>query len=217
MAIAAAFVGGLFSFISPCVLPLVPSFIIYLTGVSLKDQQTHRLRAFLHALFFVLGFSLVFVALGAAASLFGQLFYLNRAVIRISGGLLIIFLGLFIMGALRLPFLNFERRLNLKNKPVGYFGSLLVGVTFSAAWTPCVGPILASVLALASAEKTVGAGVVLLSFYALGLGLPFLLSALALDLFLAWFKKLERLMAVVNFISGAFLIILGIWLLRGGF
>ena len=217
MEIAAAFVGGLLSFLSPCVLPLVPSFIIYLTGVSLKDQEAYRTQAFFHALFFVLGFSLVFVALGAAASLFGQLFYLNRAVIRLAGGVLIIFLGLFVMGALRFPFLDFEKRLNLKNKPVGYLGSLLIGVTFSAAWTPCVGPILASILALASASKTVGAGAVMLLFYALGLGIPFLLSALALDLFLAWFKKLEKLMAVVNFISGAFLLGLGIWLLRGGF
>lgn len=215
---ALCFVAGLLSFLSPCVLPLLPSYVSYITGISF-DELTHssdrgRLRriTLLNSLMFVLGFSVVFISLGASATVIGKLLGNHVDILRKVGGGFIILLGLYMVGLLKLKFLSQERRFSLGNKPTGYLGSALVGVAFAAGWTPCIGPILSSVLVYASTYDTVGKGVFLLSIYSLGLGLPFLLTALAINAFLLYFRRISRYIRFVNFCSGLLLIFIGILL-----
>ncbi|MCX5751317.1 MAG: cytochrome c biogenesis protein CcdA [Candidatus Saganbacteria bacterium] len=216
-----AFGAGVLTFFSPCVLPLIPSYILYAAGITFKDFSERsnaiqvRKQTIIHSLFFVLGFSLIFVSLGAAVTLIGQFVFGFREIIRILGGIVLILLGLYIMDILKLPFLNVEAKMRLDNKPAGYLGSFLVGITFAAAWVPCVGPILGSILVMASVEKTVLAGIILLAAYSLGLGLPFLLTALFLNSALVYFKGLSKYMHAIKVISGIFVVIIGILALRG--
>jgi cytochrome c-type biogenesis protein len=212
-----AFTGGLLSFLSPCVLPLVPSYLGFLTGMTAEEMQVNRRHAFLHALWFVAGFSVIFIALGATASALGALLQQYQVWIGRVGGVVIIIFGLYLLGVLRPAFLMRERRLQLAEKPLGYVGSAFVGVAFGAAWTPCIGPILGGILTLAAARSSVAEGTVLLAVYALGLAVPFLLTALALDRFLAWFQRFRRYIGWVERIAGALLIILGILLVTDRF
>ncbi len=215
--IGLAFLAGLFSFLSPCVLPLVPSYLAFVTGMSLEDleQGVNRKTTLVHAVLFVVGFSAIFVLLGAGASFLGQFFRLYRVWIERIGGGVIIVLGLHLAGVLRLTPLLRERRVHLANKPAGYLGTLGVGVAFGAGWTPCLGPILGAILTYGFAQDTMWAGVGLLSVYSLGLAVPFLLAALALDRFLLAFQGFRRWMPVVEKASGALLVLLGILLLTG--
>jgi cytochrome c-type biogenesis protein len=217
--IAIAFTAGLLSFLSPCVLPLVPSYLTFVTGMSLEDLQegVNRRATFIHSVLFVLGFSLIFVLLGAAASFLGQFFRYYEAWIARVGGVIIIVLGLHLAGVLRLTPLMRERRVHLADKPVGYLGTLGVGVAFGAGWTPCIGPILGAILTYGFSQDTMWAGVGLLSVYSLGLAVPFLLAALALDWFLQVFKRFRRWIPVVEKASGVLLIVLGLLLLTGRF
>jgi cytochrome c-type biogenesis protein len=214
-----AFSAGLLSFVSPCVLPLVPSYITYITGVSFKDlsegESTRRLRwlTVSHSLLFISGFSLIFVLMGASASYLGQVLVQYQSWIMKVGGVLIIILGIHFTGLISIPFLQMERRFELKKKPFGYVGSFLVGVVFAAGWTPCVGPILSTILLYASTTKSFMTGVVLLAFYSLGLGVPFFIASLAINSFLSAFNKIKRYLRVVTIVSGVFLIIIGILLL----
>jgi len=218
-----AFTAGVLSFFSPCVFPLIPSYIIYITGITLKDFSESgdrgrvRKETVVNSLLFIFGFSLVFVSLGAAASLIGQLLFQYRDVIRIVGGVIIIIFGLYITGAFRLSFLDLERRFHLKVKPAGYFGSFLVGITFAAAWIPCIGPILGSILILAGTTRTLHSGISLLIFYSLGLGLPFFITSLVLNSALVYFKRIEKYMGLIAKISGIFLALIGILLLTNHF
>ncbi len=223
LSLAVAFTAGLLSFLSPCVLPLIPSYVGFLTGMSMDELQTasvggaRRGTTVLHGLWFVAGFTLVFVLLGAAASALGGLLrdyqdWLGRA-----GGVLLIALGLYLLGVLRPAFLLRERRIALARKPLGYFGSGVVGFTFGAAWTPCIGPILGGILTLAATQAGLGRGVALLLFYAIGLAVPFLITALALDRFLVWFQRFRPYIVWVDRVAGGMLILLGLLLITDNF
>jgi cytochrome c-type biogenesis protein len=212
-----AFVAGLLSFLSPCVLPLIPSYVGFLTGLTLEELDRRRGTALLHALWFVAGFSAIFIALGATASALGVLLLHAQVWIGRVGGVVVILFGLYLFGVLRPGFLARERKLHLSRKPLGYLGSAFVGVTFGAAWTPCIGPILGAILTLAAAQASVGHGAALLTAYALGLALPFVATALALDRFLAWFQRFRPHLAWVERIAGVLLILLGLLLLTDRF
>lgn len=205
------------SFLSPCVLPLVPSYLSFVTGMSLEDLQggVDRRATFMHSLLFVLGFSIIFIALGASASFLGSFLYNYKVWIARVGGAVIIVLGLHLTGVFKIAPLLRERRVHVNDKPAGYLGTIGVGAAFGAGWTPCIGPILGSILGLASTQDTVWAGVSLLSVYSLGLAIPFLISALALDLFLSAFSRFRRFLPAVEKGAGVMLIILGLLLVTG--
>ena len=224
LSLAVAFGGGLFSFLSPCVLPLFPSYLSFITGMSLEDLQdvdgqdgAGRGRVLGHSLAFVLGFSMVFIALGASFSALGQALIDYRDLIRQLGGALIIVFGFYTAGLLRLSWLGRSRALTLRSKPAGLLGSWLVGVTFAIGWTPCVGPILGSILSLAGTAETVGTGVTLLGAYSAGLALPFVVSSLALGAFLATFRRFRPWIPVVERTAGVLLVIVGVLVLTNYF
>jgi len=218
-----AFFAGILSFISPCILPLIPSYITYITGVSFKDltderpKTRMRLATISHSFLFILGFSTVFTLMGASASYLGQLLVRYQDWIMRIGGVLIILVGIQFTGIIRLPFLQAEKRFELRKKPIGYVGSFLVGIIFAAGWTPCVGPILSTILVYASTTKKFTTGIVLLASYSAGLGVPFFLSSLAFNSFLGAFEKMRRYMRVITVVSGLFLITIGILLLTNTF
>ena len=214
-----ALTAGIFSFLSPCVLPLVPSYLTFVTGMSLEDLQegVDRKATLIHSVLFVSGFSLIFILLGASASFLGQFFKAYELWIARIGGVVIIALGLHLAGVFRLLPLMQEKRLHLANKPAGYLGTLGVGMAFGAGWTPCIGPVLGAILTYGFSQDTMWAGVGLLAVYSLGLAIPFLVAALALDWFLGAFKRFRKWIPVVEKASGILLIILGILLLTGSF
>ena len=213
--VAVAFGAGLFSFLSPCVLPLFPSYLSFITGMSLDRLATDatagsRRRVMLHSLAFIVGFSLVFITLGASFSAAGQFLLDYREWIRMGGGLLIIVFGLYIAGVLRVGIFSRTRQLQLKTKPAGFLGTFAVGVTFAIGWTPCVGPILGSILSLAGTAETVGTGVRLLLAYSAGLAVPFFLSSIALGGFLKFFKRYRSAMPIAERVAGVFLVVIGL-------
>ena len=214
-----AFTAGIFSFLSPCVLPLVPSYLTFVTGMSLEDLQegVDRRTTFTHSLLFVLGFSSIFILLGASASFLGQFFRAYEVWITRIGGVVIVLLGMHLAGLFRMTPLLREKRLHLNDKPAGYLGTLGVGVAFGAGWTPCIGPALGAILTYGMAQDTMWAGVGLLTVYSLGLAIPFLLASLALDWFLQTFQKFRAWIPIVEKASGVLLILLGILLLTGQF
>lgn len=214
---ALAFVAGLLSFLSPCVLPLVPSYVGFLTGLTLDELDLRRGTALLHAVWFVAGFSAIFIALGATASALGVLLLHSQVWIGRVGGVVVVLFGLYLLGVLRPGFLMREHKLHLARKPLGYLGSAFVGVTFGAAWTPCIGPLLGAILTLAAAQASVGHGAALLTVYSLGLAVPFVATAFALDRFLVWFQRFRPHVAWVERIAGALLILLGLLLLSDRF
>ncbi|HEX5020185.1 MAG TPA: cytochrome c biogenesis protein CcdA [Candidatus Binatia bacterium] len=210
-----AFAAGVFSFLSPCVLPLIPSYLSFVSGVSLDEMRSEqgRSRVVLNSLAFIIGFSLVFISLGASASFLGGLFLSYRNAIRIVGGIFIVLVGLYLVGAFKVAALERYLQFDLKDKPAGYLGSVLVGITFAVAWTPCVGPILGATLALASTSGEVSRGTFLLSSYAAGLALPFFLSALAINSFLQFSQRMRRHIKAIHVAGGILLIIAGILLI----
>jgi cytochrome c-type biogenesis protein len=218
-----AFTAGILSFVSPCVLPLVPSYITYITGVSFKEFTDANIRprirwaTMLHSTLFISGFSTVFILMGASASYLGQVLIEYQSWIMKGGGVLIIILGIHFTGIINLPFLQMEKRFELRKKPLGYLGSFLVGVVFAAGWTPCIGPILSTILIYASTSKDSTTGVYLLTVYSMGLGIPFFLSSLALSTFLSAFERIKRHMRWITLISGIFLILIGILFLTDTF
>ncbi len=217
--ITIAFGAGVLSFLSPCVLPLVPSYLSFVTGMSLEDLQegVDRRATLLHSVLFVSGFTGIFLILGASASFLGQFFRLYETWIARLGGLLIIVLGLHLAGVLKLAPLMRERRVHLHDKPAGYLGTLGVGAVFGAGWTPCMGPVLGAILTFAASQEQFWSGVSLLFVYSLGLAVPFLLSALALDAFLRVFARFRRFLPIVQVASGVLLVFLGVLLLTGTF
>ncbi|WP_131927743.1 cytochrome c biogenesis CcdA family protein [Effusibacillus lacus] len=207
-----AFAAGILSFLSPCCLPLYPSYISYITGISYDQMQGERDRfrirrtALLHSFFFVLGFSIIFIALGASAGLIGQLFNEYKDLIRQIGGIIIIVMGLFLAGIIKWEYLMKERKFHLRNKPAGYLGSVLVGITFSAGWTPCIGPILTAVISLAATDPVNSAW--LMVAYSLGFAIPFLILAYSLGS-VRWLLKYSGTIAKIG---GYVMIIMGILL-----
>lgn len=212
-----AFGAGLLSFLSPCVLPLIPSYVTFITGLSLEDVQKSRRAALIHALLFVLGFTLIFLALGATATALGQLLGYQRVWITRVGGVLIIVFGLYMLGVFNISFFSQERRVHIANKPIGYLGTLLVGVAFGAGWTPCIGPILGSILTYAASSADLSRGIWLLLAYSLGLAVPFLLSAVAVERFLDFFSRMKRQMGWITKTSGVLMIAIGILMVTNYF
>jgi cytochrome c-type biogenesis protein len=212
-----AFTAGLLSFLSPCVLPLVPSYLGFLTGMSLPETGGRRWTALLHALLFVAGFSLVFILLGASATALGRALNYYQIWLQRLGGIIVIGFGLVSLGALAPGLLTRERRLHLERKPVGYLGSALVGMAFAAGWTPCIGPVLGGILGLAATTTDLSRGMLLLGFYSAGLALPFVVAAVALESFLEWFQRFRRFLPWVMRASGILLVLVGILLVSGEF
>ena len=212
-----AFAAGLLSFLSPCVLPLVPSYIGFLTGMSLQEMTGRRRVALGHALLFVLGFSLVFVLLGASATALGRALNYYQLWLQRIGGVLIIGFGLVCLGAIKVGFLSQERRVQVEQKPVGYLGSALVGMAFGAGWTPCIGPVLGAILGLAATSQDLTRGMLLLGAYSAGLAVPFLVAAVALDSFLEWFQRFRQYLPWVMRVSGILLVFVGVLMVTGEF
>ncbi|MET0516925.1 MAG: cytochrome c biogenesis protein CcdA [Nitrospiraceae bacterium] len=213
-----AFLAGLLSFASPCVLPLVPSYLMYITGLSLEQlnnpTERGRLRRSIAAnsCLFIAGFALVFIAFGASASAVGRLLTDHQDLIRKVGAGVMILFGLHLMGIFTLSFLMAEKRVHLRTRPAGYLGSIVIGATFAAGWTPCVGPVLGTMLLYASTTDTLADGVTLLAFYSLGLGLPLFAAAMGLDRCLTYFRLAGPYLGAVSKVSGAVLIIFGLLL-----
>ena len=216
ISLIAAFSAGLLSFVSPCVLPLVPSYISYITGLSVEqltdasERVKFKKAIVLNSLLFIAGFSSVFIAFGASASLLGQVLITYQDHSRRFGGVLIVVFGLYLLGILNLSFLKMEHRFQFRSRPAGYLGSFLIGVAFAAGWTPCVGPVLGSILLYASTTDSLVSGVVLLTSYSLGLGLPLFLTALGVDRFLAYFKQARAYLWGVSTVSGVLLVVVGV-------
>jgi cytochrome c-type biogenesis protein len=216
---ALAFFAGMLSFHSPCVLPMIPAYVSLITGLSLEELQnrSHIFSGLGRMLAFVLGFSTIFMAMGASTSFLGRLFLEYQDYIRIAGGILTIIFGLFIAGFIRLDFLMRERRFDLSRSPVGYLGLFLLGMGFSAGWTPCTGPILGSILLYTGAAASASQGIALLAVYSAGFALPFILSPLAMNLFLKYIVRIRGLMRIITIASGLVLIAFGIILLTDSF
>lgn len=214
--------AGLVSFLSPCVLPLVPPYLGYLGGTTI-DQVTAEeglearvwRRVVLASVFFVLGFTTVFVGLGAGASVFGQLIQTYRAELSFIAGAIIILFGLHFLGVLRIPLLYSEARYHGSARGASYLGAYIIGLAFAFGWTPCVGPILSTVLLLAANEASLGSGVALLLVYSLGLGIPFILAAVAIRPFLSFMKRFKRHLGTVEKVMGVLLVLTGILFLTG--
>jgi cytochrome c-type biogenesis protein len=217
--IFAAFIAGVLSFVSPCVLPLIPGYLSYISGLSLDEMQgagqaeagaAARRRVIIASVFFVLGFSLVFVSLGAAASVVGEFLRERLRLLSKVAGVIVILFGLHTMGVLRIGWLYSEKRVQVQQKPTGAIGAFLVGIAFAFGWTPCIGPILAGILAIAAAQDTIGKGVQLLAVYSLGLGVPFLLTAVAIDRFFTAFARIRRYYHAIEVTSGLLLVVIGV-------
>ena len=222
LSIGFAFLAGLLSFLSPCVLPLVPSYVTYVTGMTLTELTTGgrrdaRRRAALHAGLFVLGFGPVFIALGATATILGATLRRALPLLQQLGGVVIGAFGLYLLGLLRLPFLMGERRVHLASKPAGLAGTVIAGVAFGAGWTPCVGPVLASILVYAGTQATMGKGLLLLMAYTLGLGVPFFAAAVGFNWYLVRARHLTRWLRPIERVSGALMLLVGILLFTGHF
>jgi cytochrome c-type biogenesis protein len=215
--ILVAFGAGLLSFLSPCVLPLIPSYVTFITGLSLDDVQHARRAALVHGVLFVLGFTLVFLAMGATATMLGQSLLQYRDLISRIGGVVIIIFGFYLLGVLNIGFLSRERRFHVADKPVGYFGTMFVGFAFGAGWTPCIGPMLGSILLYTGSQADFVKGMWLLLAYSLGLAVPFLLSAVAVDRFSTFFQRMRGRMVWISRISGVVLIGIGLLMVTNYF
>jgi len=212
-----SFTAGLLSFLSPCVLPLIPSYVTFITGMSLDDVVVARRRTLVHALLFIAGFTLIFLALGAGATALGMTLRFERRWLSRVGGVLIIVFGLYLLGVLKIGAFMRERRVHLADKPLGYLGTVLVGMTFGAGWTPCIGPILSAILVYTSSEADLSRGMALLSAYSLGLAVPFVLAAVAIDRFINVVKAMRRHLVWVSRASGVLLIAVGLLMVTDRF
>jgi len=214
-----AFLAGLLSFLSPCVLPLVPSYVSFITGISFEDltggvdRRRIRYLTVTNSLVFILGFSTVFMALGTSSSALGKLLFAYQEWIQKIGGIVIIIFGLFVAGFLKIDFLMRDKKVHLSGKPLGYAGTFIIGMTFAAGWTPCIGPILGTILLYASAKGSALYGFKLLTVYSLGLAVPFFISSLALNSFLTHSRRIVKYMRIIMVASGLLLVLFGILLL----
>lgn len=216
-----AFGAGLVSFLSPCVLPLVPGYISIISGSSLdqlkeRQQDSSILRTvLLNSVMFIVGFSITFILLGASASWIGQLLQSRQRLFGQIAGLILIVFGIHLLGIFKINFLYQDKRFHNVQKPRGALGALVLGLAFAFGWTPCIGPILAGILAIASTRETIGGGMALLSVYSAGLGVPFLLTSLALNKFLAFYGRFKRHFHAVEMVSGALVIAVGVMMITG--
>jgi cytochrome c-type biogenesis protein len=215
---SAALAAGLLSFFSPCVLPLIPAYFTFISGMTLEEltggrHADIRRKVFFSTLSFIAGFSAIFILLGASASYLGGLTHDYRSIIRVVGGGLIVILGIHLTGLVRIPFLEFEKKFHLKQKPLNIFGTFLVGMAFGAGWSPCTGPQLGSILTLAMGKGTVWHGVGLLSVYSAGMALPFVIMSIFINYMLVFVRKASRFMPLFNRVAGSILILIGLLLL----
>jgi cytochrome c-type biogenesis protein len=212
-----AFSTGMLSFFSPCILPLVPSYLIFISGITFDNYnelefKKYRKIVLIHSISFIFGFSVVFVSLGISSSLIGKFLSTYQTYIMRFGGLILILMGLYYLNIIRIPMLNHEKIIHLKEKPVGLLGSFIVGITFSVGWTPCVGPALSSILIIASTTQNILEGIYLLSLYSLGLAIPFIISALIFDRLFTLLKRFSHIVRYSMKVMGILLIIIGVLL-----
>lgn len=212
-----AFTAGLLSFLSPCVLPLVPSYVTFITGLSVEDVSKSRRTAVTHALLFVAGFTIIFMLLGAGATTLGFVVKQQRVWLARIGGALIIVFGLYLLGVLNIGFLARERRFHLADKPMGYLGTMLVGIAFGAGWSPCIGPILGAILTYTASEADLQRGMLLLFAYSMGLAVPFLAAAFAVEWFLKMFSRFKGYLGYVQKVAGVLLIAVGLLMVTNYF
>jgi cytochrome c-type biogenesis protein len=221
VSLIAAFVAGFLSFVSPCVLPLIPGYISFVSGASVEEMRgdappaTSRLQIFVTSLAFVIGFSLVFIALGASATAIGKFLFAKLPLLSKIAGVILIIFGLHTMGVFRLAFLETEKRVHAQRKPAGPLGAMLVGIAFAFGWTPCIGPILGGILAIAGSRNSVNEGITLLAVYSLGLGIPFLITSLAINQFFGAAKRIRRYYHAIELTSGALLVVIGVLIMTG--
>lgn len=214
--IPAAVLAGLLSFVSPCVLPLIPGYLSFISGVSIDElgnkakSGSQQWKLLLNTVFFVIGFSLVFVLLGAGATKIGKLLQSNLDIFNKVAGVVVFLFGLHVVGLLKIKALNYEKRFHAREKRTGVLGSMAIGIAFAFGWTPCIGPILGSILTLAAAQGSVNHGIVLLLFYSAGLGIPFILTALLFNYLIGAFGFIKRHFRAVEIISGSLLMIVGV-------
>ncbi len=224
----AAFIGGVLSFLSPCVLPLIPAYISFIVGVSAEELQKSSesgelvkkkefLRSLINCVLFVAGFSCIFVLMGASATALSGFMLDNRALLGKVAGVFIILMGFHLCHIWRIKALDYEKKLHLKSKPTGIIGSFLVGMAFALGWTPCIGPILASILTYAATQETIGYGMLLLGSYSLGLGVPFILTGLSINTFFLWFDRVKKHLLLVERVGGVCLILVGFLMLINKF
>jgi cytochrome c-type biogenesis protein len=223
----AAFLAGVLSFVSPCVLPLIPGYLSFVSGVTLEEMRGGgalaaptpgaRRKAVISSIAFVLGFSLVFISLGASATAVGAYLMARLTLFGKVAGVVIILFGLHMMGVLRIGWLYSEKRVQTAKKPAGFFGAMVVGIAFAFGWTPCIGPILAAILAVAAAQESVVQGVKLLAVYSLGLGLPFIATALAINQFFAASARLRKHYHTIEVVSGVLLVVVGVLIFTNRF
>ena len=204
-----AFGAGLISFLSPCVLPLIPGYISYISGSSLNELLDKKKVDLFPIILFTTGFSIVFITFGATATFLGSLVLNNSYELRVAAGIIIVIFSLHIMGIINLKFLNYEKRINAEVSS-GSFSSLFIGMAFGFGWTPCIGPILGSILVLASAEQSINRGILLLFFYSLGLAIPFILSGYLIQKFMIFSKNLKSKMNIVSKVGGVLLLVTGL-------
>ena len=214
----AAVLAGLLSFFSPCVLPLIPAYFGFISGYSLEELTESctaeiRKRVFLSTISYVCGFSLVFILMGASATYLGGLISKYSSLIRIAGGIVIILLGVHLSGVIRIRGLEFEKRIHLKNRPLHFGGTFIIGMAFGAGWSPCIGPLLGSILIVAGNQETVWQGIRLLAVYSAGLAAPFIVMSIFISMLLAFIKKASKARRYVNAIAGILLILVGVLLL----
>ncbi|MBU1168177.1 MAG: cytochrome c biogenesis protein CcdA [Proteobacteria bacterium] len=215
---SAAILAGILSFLSPCILPLIPAYFTFITGMSIEeliegDDGSARRKLFFSTLSYVLGFSVVFIIMGAAISVMGHQMSEYRDMIRTFGGFVVVIFGVHLAGIIRIPWFDFEKRVHIRKKPLHMLGAFLVGMAFGAGWSPCIGPLLGTILAIAAHEGSVTNGIVLLSFYSLGLALPFIMLSIFINYMLAFIKKANKAIRYITVMSGVFLIIIGLALL----
>ena len=224
----AAFFAGVLSFVSPCVLPLIPGYLSFVSGVTLDEMRGTsaagvrapsdvRRRAVVMSIAFVLGFSLVFISLGASATAIGSLLMEHLSILGKIAGVVIILFGLHMMGVLKIGMLYSEKRMQTSGKPAGFFGAMLVGIAFAFGWTPCIGPILAAILAVAAAQESVGEGVKLLAVYSAGLGVPFIATSLAINKFFAASARIRKHYHTIEVVSGVFMVVVGVLIFTNRF
>ena len=223
----AAFFAGVLSFVSPCVLPLIPGYLSFVSGVTLDEMRGNsagvtapadvRRRAVVMSIAFVLGFSLVFISLGASATAIGALLMEHLSILGKIAGVVIILFGLHMMGVLKIGMLYSEKRIQTSGKPAGFFGAMLVGIAFAFGWTPCIGPILAAILAVAAAQESVGEGVKLLAVYSAGLGVPFIATSLAINKFFAASAHIRKHYHTIEVVSGVFMVVVGVLIFTNRF
>lgn len=219
----AAFVAGIISFISPCILPLIPMYISFISGLSLEemrsstDRKKVMKRVTISSLLFILGFSVIFIGLGASATFLGGFLLAKLSILSRIAGVVIIIFGLHIAGVFKFGFLNREKRLHFSSRPAGILGPFLVGLAFAFGWTPCIGPVLGAILIYSSSQETIWQGVLLLSMYSLGLGVPFFLTGLSINAFLGFMKRIQKYYKAIEIATGVCLVIMGVLFVTGYF